>query len=72
VDGGDLFDIGARYPAHKQVTLAESRPDDYRLSDLGMFIRRAYKRVVWLKRKVEGKPVTRGPLGEIKGNRIAG
>lgn len=71
-NGGDLFDIGASYPAHKRVALAESRPDDYRLSDLGMFIRRAYKRVVWLKRKLDGQPVTRGPLGEIKGNRIAG
>ncbi|MBI5107541.1 MAG: hypothetical protein HZA62_02225 [Rhodocyclales bacterium] len=71
-EGGDLFDIGASYPAHKRVALTESRPDDYRLSDLGMFIRRAYKRVVWLKRKLDGQPVTRGPLGEIKGNRIAG
>ena len=71
-NGGDLFDIGASYPAHKRVALTESHPEDYRLSDLGMFIRRAYKRVVWLKRKLDGQPVTRGPLGEITGNRIAG
>lgn len=71
-NGGDLFDIGASYPQSKVVALGARRPDDYRLSDLGMFIRRAYKRVVWLKRKLDGQPVTRGPLGEIKGNRIAG
>lgn len=70
--GGNLFDIGVSYPRNKIVKLAVSQPDDYRLSDLGMFIRRAYKRVIWLKRKINGQPVTRGPLGEIQGNRVAG
>lgn len=71
-DGGNLFDIVASYPDRKQVVLDSDRVDNYRLSDLGMFTRRAYKRVHWLKRKLAGLPVPRGPTGEIKGNRIAG
>lgn len=70
--GGDLFDIAAKYPDRKRVVLKSDRVEDYKLSDVGMFIRRAYKRVTWLKRKLDGKPVPRGPLGEFKGNRIAG
>ncbi len=69
-DGGDLFDIGANYPQQKIVTVGSDDPDDYRLTDLDMFMRRAYKRVNWLKRKVQGMPVPRGPVGEVIGNRI--
>lgn len=69
-DGGSLFDIGASYSARKRVVLSKDRLEDYRLSDLDMFLRRAYKRVNWLQRKVSGLPVPRGPEGEIKGNRI--
>jgi hypothetical protein len=70
--GGDLFDITAGYPAHKIVAVESYEPGDYRLSDLDMFMRRAYKRVNWLKRTVRGMPVPRGPAGEIIGNRIVG
>lgn len=68
--GGDLFDIGATYPERKIVALDGRRTEGYKLGDLGMFLRRANKRVVWLKRKLNGLPVTRGPFGELKGNRI--
>lgn len=71
-DGGDLFNIGASYPARKVVSLKGERAEDYKLSKLDMFVRRANKRIVWLKRKLDGQPVPRGPLGELKGNRIAG
>lgn len=70
--GGNLFDIGASYPARKRVAVTSDRLEDYKLSDLDMFLRRAYKRVIWLKRKLSGQPVTRGPVGEIQGNRVAG
>lgn len=68
--GGDLFNVSAAYPVHKRVDLSRDRVEDYRLSDLAMFLRRGYKRINWLKRKISGLPVTRGPLGEIQGNRI--
>lgn len=70
--GGDLFDISAGYPARKVVSLKGERAADYKLSNLDMFVRRANKRIVWLKRKLDGQPVPRGPLGELKGNRIVG
>lgn len=69
-NGGDLFNIGDSYPARKQVLLKSDCIVDYRLSDIDMFVRRAYKRVNWLKRRMNGKPVARGPIGEIKGNRV--
>lgn len=69
-EGGDLFRIDASYPARKRVGLDSDRPEDYRLSDLGMLLRRAYKRVNWLMRRLQGLPVPRGPAGEIKGNRV--
>jgi hypothetical protein len=69
-NGGDLFNIAAGYPEQKVVTVESDEPGDYRLSDLDMFMRRAYKRVNWLKRKVSGLPVPRGPVGEVVGNRI--
>jgi hypothetical protein len=71
-NGGDLFNITATYPRHKLVAVESDEPEEYRLSDVDMFLRRAYKRVNWLKRKVAGMPVARGPAGEIAGNRIAG
>lgn len=71
-DGANLFDIVASYPDRKRVRVKSDQVEDYRLSDLGMFARRAYKRVHWLERKLGGKPVPRGPIGEIKGNRITG
>jgi hypothetical protein len=69
-EGGDLFNITAGYPDKKIVTVESDDPHDYRLTDLDMFMRRAYKRVNWLKRKVSGLPVPRGPIGEVIGNRI--
>lgn len=69
--GGDLFALETAYPQAKRVDLDSDRSGDYRLSDAGMFLRRAYKRVVWLQRKLSGKPVPRGPIGELQGNRIA-
>ncbi|HJW92585.1 MAG TPA: radical SAM protein [Thermoanaerobaculia bacterium] len=69
-NGGNLFDITRSYPAYKIVPVASDDPEQYRLSDVDMFLRRAYKRVNWLKRKMTGQPVARGPAGEIVGNRI--
>lgn len=71
-EGGDLFNLGLSYPERKTVALASDRVEDYRLSDAGMFARRAYKRIHWLKRKIDGQPVPRGPIGELKGNRVIG
>jgi len=71
-NGGDLFDITATYPEKKIVTVGSDDPNDYHLTDLDMFMRRAYQRVNWLKRKVQGMPVPRGPIGEVIGNRIVG
>lgn len=68
--GGNLFDIGKSYPARKRVNLDRDRIEDYRLSDLDMFLRRAYKRVNWIQRKLHGQPAPRGPEGEIRGNRV--
>lgn len=69
-EGGDLFDILSRYPERKRVVLTRDRVADYRLSDFDMFLRRARKRIHWLKRKLQGLPVPRGPEGELRGNRI--
>lgn len=68
--GGNLFNIGKSYPARKRVNLDRDHIEDYRLSDLDMFLRRAYKRVNWIQRKLHGQPAPRGPAGEIRGNRV--
>ncbi|WP_297443728.1 radical SAM protein [Acidocella sp.] len=67
---GDLFNITATFPAYKVVELTREQAQDYRLSNTGMFMRRLNKRFTWLKRKLAGLPVPRGPAGEIKGNKV--
>jgi hypothetical protein len=69
-EGADLLDLALVYPERKRVWLESERVEDYKLSDAGMFARRAYKRIHWLKRKLDGEPVPRGPVGEILGNRV--
>ena len=69
-NGGNLFDIAATYPSGKRIEIAGTNSKDYRLSNIGIFLRRAYKRIHWIKRKLKGQPTSRGPIGELKGNRI--
>jgi len=61
---GDLFDLARSYEARKVVTIKSEDPAHYRLSTVGIFCRRAYKRIHWLGRKLCGQPVPRGPVGE--------
>ena len=70
--GGNLFGIAASYPARKIVSVKAQQKDQYSLSDPGMFLRRASKRSNWLKRKLKGLPVPRGPVGAWKGNKVVG
>ena len=66
--GGEIADAIARYQRRNGNAL----PPSLEVLVKGKFLRRAYKRVIWLKRKLSGQPVTRGPVGEIQGNRVAG
>ncbi|MBB5373791.1 radical SAM protein [Acidocella aromatica] len=68
--GADLFCIETNYPARKTVELKAQKPEDYGLSKAEMFVRRLYKRFHWLKRALLGQPVSRGPIGELRSNRI--
>jgi hypothetical protein len=68
--GGNLFDIAATYPAAKLMELKQERASAYHMSKAHMWVRRFYKRTNWLRRKLTGKPVPRGPVGEIKGNKV--
>ncbi len=70
--GGDLFDLPLSYPEKKKYLLETDDSGEYRLSSVEFYYRRAYKRINWLKRKIQGKPVPRGPIGELKGNKVVG
>lgn len=70
--GGDLAALAGAYPARKVVELVSEDPDHYGLTDVQMFLRRAYKRLTWLGRVLRGLPVPRGPSGAIRGNRVKG
>lgn len=60
--GGDLFDIGATYPKRKIVILNGHNASRYALGDVGVFYRRAVKRLHWAKKrlglKLGMRPVT--------------
>jgi hypothetical protein len=68
--GGDLFNIGVKYPVRKIIEIKEETPEQYGISDIGLFIRRLYKRFNWLGRLIAGRPVPRGPLGALRGNKV--
>jgi hypothetical protein len=68
--GGNLFDVAETYPDRKIVSVDANDREEYGLSDTGMFVRRAYKRYTWLKRKLKGLPVPRGPVGAWRGNKV--
>jgi hypothetical protein len=52
-DGGDLLAIARGYEAKKVITVATLEKARYRLTDAGMFYRRALKRVFWSRARVK-------------------
>jgi hypothetical protein len=51
-NGGDLFDIAATYPKRKVVVINGSDASRYALGDVGVFYRRAVKRLHWAKKRM--------------------
>jgi hypothetical protein len=53
--GGDLFDIAAKYPARKRVQLTSDDPSHFALGKAGTFYRRLVKRFYWARKRIDRK-----------------